>query len=362
MTLVSGELTGALASVQICLRPVAQVDGLEANQVVPDGKVVVPDDPGCFGGLAVEHLHVSIRLAEVVPPQPRGSDHRHVEAAHAVLGRAAVGVDHAVALAAAGAVAGLAATLTAAGAAQRLSAGADVVADGAAEARLEEGVVTHLQRANGAFQASGQRLTRRPPGAPRSPPRSPPRRPPGAPRSPGGGSDYQQVQGAELVPDQTRDPLQRAQPLLETRRPMWVEEDVPHVSVSSQDIGLSVGEGLPEGGPGLQASALGVAELGRGADRHPFDDGLGLHRQTVADGLDGHVTHGGLAGPDGSDGVDPPPQVDPADEVSPVDGHELLEGGVLVAVGGGEVLQGLHELFTQRRPRVDAEAGSTDTD
>lgn len=90
----------------------AQVDGFKAYQVVPSRKVVVPDD-GCYrSGLAVEHLHVAVRFAEIVPPQPHSSDHRHVHSGHAIFCRAAVGVDQAMPLAATGAVPVLATGLT----------------------------------------------------------------------------------------------------------------------------------------------------------------------------------------------------------------------------------------------------------
>lgn len=136
---------------------------------------------------------------------------------------------------------------------------------------------------------------------------------------------HQQVQGADLVPHQTRDPLQRGQPLLKSPGPIGLEENVSNV-ISSQDIGGSVREGLPERCPGLQTFALGLAELGGSTDRHPLNGRICLHRQTVADGVDRHLTHGGLARPNGRHGVDPTPQVDPADEVSSIDRDELCEG------------------------------------
>lgn len=79
---------------------------------------------------AVENLNVSVRLGEIVPPQPLGSDHRHIQAGHAGLGRAAVGVDHAVSLALTGTVLVTVADLAAGWTAERLGTLADVVADG----------------------------------------------------------------------------------------------------------------------------------------------------------------------------------------------------------------------------------------
>lgn len=125
-----------------------QVDGLEANKVVPGGEVVVPDHRRGGSFTTVENLHVSVRLAEIVSPQPLGSDHRRVEASHAGFARAAVRVDHAMSPALAGAVLVLAADLAAGRAAQRLGAFADVVADGVTKAGPQDRVVRHLQEAN----------------------------------------------------------------------------------------------------------------------------------------------------------------------------------------------------------------------
>lgn len=89
-----------------------QVDGFKAYQVVPSRKVIVPDDGRCRSCLTVEHLHVAVRFAEIVPPQPRSSDHCYVHSGHAIFCRAAVGVDQAVPLAATGTVPVLATGLT----------------------------------------------------------------------------------------------------------------------------------------------------------------------------------------------------------------------------------------------------------
>lgn len=103
---------------------------MKANEVVPGGEVVVPDHR-CRGSFTtVENLNVSICLAEVVSPQPLGSDHRHIQASHAGLTGAAVGVDHAVSPALAGTVLVQAADLAAGRAAERLGTFEDVVADG----------------------------------------------------------------------------------------------------------------------------------------------------------------------------------------------------------------------------------------
>lgn len=166
------------------------------------------------------------------------------------------------------------------------------------------------------------------------------------------------MEGSELEGHHTRDPLQRAEPLLVAGGTVWGEQDVAHVPIPSHHLGGAVGEGLAKGGPRFQALALGFAKAGGCADADTLDAPAGLHRQTVADRLDGHLLHGGLAGPDGRDGVNLTAEMDPAYEVRPVDGDELLEGrGVLVVVGGRKVLQGDLELLTQRRARVKAEAG-----
>lgn len=286
----------------------------------------------------VEHPHVCVRLGEVVPPQPRGSDHRHVHTAHAVFGGAAVGVDHAVALAAAGAVPVLAAGLAAGRAAQRFGAGADVVDDGVPEALLENGIVGHLRRAKRSFVFG---VTRRPDVM----------------------VPHQQVQGADLVGHQTRDLLQRGQPLLKALSSGWFEENVSNAFISTQNLSGSLRESLRERCSVFQIFALAVAELCSGTDGHLLDVCFCLHGQTVADRVEGHLTHGGLASPYGRHGVHPTPQVDSTDEVSSVDGDELLEGrGVLVVVCGGEVHQGHLKLFTERRPRVKTEAGITKAD
>lgn len=171
---------------------------------------------------------------------------------------------------------------------------------------------------------------------------------------------HQQVHGADLVRHQTRDLLQRDQPLLKARSSAWFEENVSNAFISPQNLGGSVGERLLERCSVFQTLALVPAEPGSGADGHPLDVCFRLHGQTVADRVDGHLTHGGLAGPYGRHGVYPTPQVDSTDEVSSVDGDEVREGrGVPVVVCGGEVLQGHLQLFTERRPRVKTEAGIT---
>lgn len=131
--------------VQTLSRSAVQVDRSEADQVVPGREVVVPDDRRCGSLSAVEHLHVSVRLAEIVPPQSLGSDHRHIHPSYARLARAAVGVDHAVPLAAAGTVPVLTADLAARRAAQRFGTFSDVVADGVTKGGLQDRVVRHLQ-------------------------------------------------------------------------------------------------------------------------------------------------------------------------------------------------------------------------
>lgn len=105
----------------------SQVDGLEADQVVPGGEVVVPDHRRRGASTRVDNLHVSVRLGDVVAPQPRGSDHRHVHPGHTGLSGAAVGVDHAVSSALTGTVLVLVSDPAARRAAQRLGT---FVADG----------------------------------------------------------------------------------------------------------------------------------------------------------------------------------------------------------------------------------------
>lgn len=101
-----------------------------------------------------------------------------------------------------------------------------------------------------------------------------------------------------------------------------------------------------------------MAEAGGCADTDAFDGRAGLHGQAVANGVDGHLAHGGLTGPDGGDGVHSTPELDPANKVSPIDRDELSESrDVLVVVGGGKVLQGNFKLFTQWRAGVKTEAG-----
>lgn len=169
------------------------------------------------------------------------------------------------------------------------------------------------------------------------------------------------MQGADLVGHHARDPLQGCEPLLVARGAVGGEQDVPHIPVSSQDLGGAVGEGLAEGRTGLQHLALVAAEARGGADGDALDGRTGLHGQAVAHGVDGHLAHGSLAGPNGGDGVHSTPEVDPADEVSPVHGDELPEGGGVLVVGGGEILQGDFKLFTQRGAGVKTEAaGGTD--
>lgn len=164
------------------------------------------------------------------------------------------------------------------------------------------------------------------------------------------------MQGADLVGHDTWDPLQGAEPLPVPCSTVRGEQEVRHVPVSSQNLGGPVGERLAEACSGLQALSLGATEAGGGADLDAFDGGAGLDRQAVAHSVDGHLAHGGLAGPDGGHGVHSPPEVNPADEVSPVDGDELSESRrVLVVIGGGKILQGNLELLTQRRTGVKTE-------
>lgn len=174
---------------------------------------------------------------------------------------------------------------------------------------------------------------------------------------------HQQVQRADLVRHQTRDPLQRDEPLLKARSSGWFEENVSNAVISPQNLSGSVGESLLERYSVFQTFAFVPAEPGSGTDGDSFDVCFCLHGQTVADRVDGHLTHGGLASPYGRHGVYATPQVDSTDEVSSVDGDELRESrGVPEVVCGGEVLQGHLELFTKRRPRVKTEAGITKAD
>ena len=140
-----------------------QVDRLKANQVVPGGEVVVPDHRRRGSLVPIENLHVSVRLGEVVAPQPLGSDHHHVHAGHSGLSRAAVGVDHAVSFAPTCTVLVLVADLAARRAAERLSTFTDVVADGIMETGLQDGVVLHLQnRRHGVHLESGMWIPKSP--------------------------------------------------------------------------------------------------------------------------------------------------------------------------------------------------------
>lgn len=127
------------------LRSAPEVDGSEADDVVPGREVVVPDD-WCGGALlAVEHLDVAVSLAEVVAPKAFGSLYCHSHASNARLPRATVGVDHAVSLASASAVLVLLAHIALRLALQWFGTSADVVADGLTEGVLQDGVIPNLE-------------------------------------------------------------------------------------------------------------------------------------------------------------------------------------------------------------------------
>lgn len=164
------------------------------------------------------------------------------------------------------------------------------------------------------------------------------------------------MQGADLVGHHTWEPPQGFEPLIVPCGTVGVEQDVPHIPVPSHNPGGPVGESLAEGCSSLQALALFVAEASCPVDADTFDGHAGLDGQAVADSVDRHLAHGGLAGPDGGDGVHSTSEVNPADKVGPIDGDELLESCVLVAVGGGKVLQGNLKLLTQWRAGVKTKA------
>lgn len=105
-----------------------------------------------------------------------------------------------------------------------------------------------------------------------------------------------------------------------------------------------------------------MAEFGGCTRGDAFDGDAGLHRQTVADGVDGQLAHGSLAGPDGCDGVHSTPKLNPADKVSPIDRDELFEGcGVLVVEGGGKIFQGILKFLTDWRVGVKTKTEGKET-
>lgn len=241
--------------------------------------------------LSVEDLDVAVCLREVVAPEPRSSDHRHIHPGHARFTGAAVGVHVPVTATLTGAVFVASPCLASRRAGGGHSVLLDVVSDGIAQVGLKDGVV------------SGQ-----------------------------------EVQGAELVRDPTRDLLQGLQPGFIARLNVRVEEDVHNLNVAALHFGDAVREGGSEAYACLQFFALGLAVIGLGADRDTLDGATGFHPQTVADRMEGEAAHGHLTGAYGCGGVHPAPQVHLADVVGAIDGDEVAVGRAgLVSVRAGEV-------------------------
>lgn len=107
------------------------------------------------------------------------------------------------------------------------------------------------------------------------------------------------MQRAELEGHHTRDRLEGVKPLLVACRTVGLVQNVSNVPITTRHLNSAIREGLAKSGAGLQALAFAFTKISLSTDCHSLDGGRRLHGQAVANRVDRHLLHGGLAGADG---------------------------------------------------------------